>query len=169
MKDVWITSDHHLGHKKSVGWDRPFRSLGEMHQVMIERWNDCVGSDDVVWHLGDFAWYARTMDSLTPKLNGEKFLILGNHDTFNLGRYERYFNEVHEGPVVLDIDGVKLSLSHKPEDGLSDLYRVHGHVHHEWKVKPGHLNVGVDVWDYRPVHLSEIVSHMNEDDIFGSK
>ncbi len=34
---------------------RPFKTAEEMDTVMIEKWNNKVGKDDLVIHLGDFA------------------------------------------------------------------------------------------------------------------
>jgi calcineurin-like phosphoesterase family protein len=35
---------------------------------------------------------------------------------------------------------------------------LHGHVHQKWKVRGRMINVGVDVWDYAPVSLQEILA-----------
>src|SRR5262245_11646673 len=49
-------SDHHWGHAAARSlYRRPFTSVAEMDQVMIDRWNAVVEPDDEVWHLGDFA------------------------------------------------------------------------------------------------------------------
>jgi calcineurin-like phosphoesterase family protein len=42
-----------------------------------------------------------------------------------------------------------------------DIWRVCGHVHEKWTVSDRQINVGVDVWDYRPVHSTELVRIMN--------
>jgi len=34
---------------------------------------------------------------------------------------------------------------------------VHGHVHDQWKLRPNMVNVGVDVWDLKPVSLEELL------------
>ncbi len=34
---------------------------------------------------------------------------------------------------------------------------VHGHVHNGWKVNGKQINVGVDVWDFKPVSLEQII------------
>jgi calcineurin-like phosphoesterase family protein len=36
------------------------------------------------------------------------------------------------------------------------LWLLHGHVHDAWKVRGCQINVGVDVWGWRPVNLEEI-------------
>jgi len=54
-------------------------SDSETHDEMIkDYWNEAISSTDKVLHLGDFAWKG-IPDSLDG-LNGEKYLILGNHD-----------------------------------------------------------------------------------------
>lgn len=37
-----------------------------------------------------------------------------------------------------------------------DRWLLCGHVHEKWKVKEKMINVGVDVWDYKPVSLKQI-------------
>jgi calcineurin-like phosphoesterase family protein len=39
-----------------------------------------------------------------------------------------------------------------------DQWLVHGHVHNAWKVNGHQINVGVDVWNYYPVHEHTIKS-----------
>lgn len=71
-----------------------------------------------------------------------------------------------------------VALSHLPHSGDShgedrhagfrpprhaDMWRVCGHVHTAWKVYDRQVNVGVDVWDFAPVHSSQLVSIMNGD------
>lgn len=37
-----------------------------------------------------------------------------------------------------------------------------GHVHEKWQTKGNMINVGVDVWDFTPVHIDEIRKIMRE-------
>ena len=51
-----------------------------MNQKLIENWNSVVGPNDLVFHLGDFAFGgAEIWNKTLPRLNGHKVLILGNH------------------------------------------------------------------------------------------
>jgi len=53
---IFFTSDTHFGHGGALGlYRRPFASVAAMNEAIIERWNEIVGPDDEVWHLGDFA------------------------------------------------------------------------------------------------------------------
>jgi calcineurin-like phosphoesterase family protein len=79
---TYFTSDQHIGHANIIRYcDRPFEDLDEMDEVLIERWNETVGTDDEVWVLGDYAMidYERGL-SLLPRLNGTKYLVIGNHE-----------------------------------------------------------------------------------------
>ena len=51
----WYSSDSHFHHRRIIEYcSRPFPSVEEMNQVMIERWNEVVKPDDIVYHCGDF-------------------------------------------------------------------------------------------------------------------
>lgn len=94
-------------------------------------------------------------------------------------KYEQYFVSMQE-EACLEIAGTEILLSHLPyndpefvdhsyEDRYSEympkdqgLWLVHGHVHEAWKVKNRQINVGVDVWDFRPVPLSSIMQIMSQ-------
>lgn len=79
---TWWTADMHLGHQRIIELSgRPFASVDEMNEVIINRWNSTVAPDDTVWVLGDVAMGA-IGDSLAMcgRLAGRKLLVLGNHD-----------------------------------------------------------------------------------------
>lgn len=128
--ETWFISDTHFGHKNILEYqknNRPFSSLNEMHEVMIERWNGVVKPKDNVWHLGDVAFGKANLDILA-RLNGVKRLIMGNHDHYNINFYLKYFNRV-AGCFTWE----KCCLSHIPihEDCFRSRYilNIHGHLH----------------------------------------
>jgi len=97
---AFVTSDLHLGHSKSITFLkpdksllRPFMNLGEMHNVLITRWNKIISPQDRVYILGDVA-IARNSLCLLNEFNGNKVLIKGNHDTFKLKDYLPYFDDI---------------------------------------------------------------------------
>src|SRR3712207_7718934 len=80
---TYFTSDTHFGHAKMLDLNsRPYLTVGEMDTAIVNAWNDVVGPEDVVWHLGDFSSYRDgRLDEVFWRLNGkEKHLIIGNHD-----------------------------------------------------------------------------------------
>lgn len=74
-------SDLHIGHENCLGFDqRPFFTLDEMHQAIIDNWNSAVGNNDDIYILGDYTWHCPTGIEVIRQLKGNKFLINGNHD-----------------------------------------------------------------------------------------
>lgn len=146
--------------------NRPFSSPQEMDSILIKNWNSVVGVGDVVYVLGDFTmrgkddkpWFEKTLS----KLNGSKCLILGNHDKLHgLTYVDLGFQSVH---TSLFVDGV--FLAHDPALATvlpEGTHMMCGHVHNLFKlVARTHrvLNVGVDVWDYKPVSFGVAFSHL---------
>jgi len=81
---LFVTSDTHWGHAKMLSFVdangekvRPFASLEEMHEEMVERWNKTVHAKDTVYHLGDVA-IPRSGLKMMERLNGRKILMRGN-------------------------------------------------------------------------------------------
>lgn len=79
----YLASDLHLNHENIIEYcDRPFEDVYEMNQRLIDNWNDKVGSDDVVFFLGDlgFRMYEEELRMTLGELNGRIVFVEGNHD-----------------------------------------------------------------------------------------
>jgi calcineurin-like phosphoesterase family protein len=76
---VWFTSDTHFGHENIIKYcDRPFDSVEEMDEALVSNWNEVVGHNDLVYHLGDFTLGgADAANDYFGRLNGY-IHILGN-------------------------------------------------------------------------------------------
>ncbi len=177
---TFFTSDLHFGHVRIIELcNRPFSSIDEMNNELTWRWNCLVDPGDRVYILGDLA-LGSINDSLrlVEKLNGIKYLVPGNHDRCWTGNKRirpvdilRYTDiGVHILPEDFTEErGWRLShfpysgdsheedryASHRPVPG-SELVLLHGHVHEKWKRNGNQINVGVDVWDFYPVHENTI-------------
>jgi len=136
MPSVWLVSDTHFGHEKTCTVFkrddgsplRPFASVEEMDETMVQRWNQRVRPTDKVYHLGDVVINRKSLRVL-ERLNGDKVLIKGNHDIFKLEDYTRYFREVRAYHVM---NG--MILSHVPvhESSLARFgCNIHGHLHYQ--------------------------------------
>jgi len=186
----YFTADLHFGHGNIIGYcDRPFPDVDAMDAALVVRWNATVGPDDEVIVLGDFAM-GRIADTLplTARLNGRKVLLAGNHDRCWSGHRKgvdraiaRYldagFDEIWQGVVRLDLDGVAVLACHFPYRGDShdaDRYidhrppdrgdwLLHGHVHERWTMHDRMINVGVDVWNFAPVPQSALLELITPD------
>lgn len=48
IKVIYFTADMHFGHENVIKFDnRPFKSLEEMDEELIKRWNNKVGKADL--------------------------------------------------------------------------------------------------------------------------
>jgi calcineurin-like phosphoesterase family protein len=179
MGRTFYTSDLHFGHERIIELcNRPFDSVQEMNEELIRRWNETVGTADTVYMLGDIVM-GKLDDNLplVSRLNGLKMLIPGNHDRVWPGYnrkgvreqdLERYWDAgffmildspwKHRNgwtlchfPDVGDSHEEDRFASWRPSTPQENEILVHGHVHEEWKFDGNRVNVGVDVWDFRPV------------------
>jgi calcineurin-like phosphoesterase family protein len=165
--NIFFSSDQHFGHRRICEYEpisRPFASVEEMDEILIERWNSKVKKNDESYILGDYSFHnlEKTIE-ITKRLNGSKRLIIGNHD-IKLLKYEE-FHDLFEKRVfnLLDIklNKIKYTLCHYPMMSWNcshhdNSYQLFGHVHSRWKGNNKQLNVGVDVHKLYPVELSEI-------------
>lgn len=86
MNTNFFTADHHFGHvnKKGTGIidkeysNRPFSSIEEMDEALIEKWNAKIKKGDLVYYIGDFAFGDPT--KYISRLNGYIYFIIGDHD-----------------------------------------------------------------------------------------
>lgn len=154
MQNIFVTADTHFDHANIIKYcDRPFANVHEMNEVLMNNWNAVVQSRDLVYIVGDFAWKARHR-YWAGMLNGRKTFIRGSHDA--VGIVEPCFESVHD---ILDtkISGQKVTFCHYPmlswRASFHGSWHLYGHTHGrilELKDKLT-FDVGVDVWDYRPI------------------
>ncbi len=83
---TWIASDHHFGHstlelfEPSRGVAARIDGFENAEEMLIANHNELVEPDDDVLFLGDFALNGKRAREVLSKLNGNKIIILGNHD-----------------------------------------------------------------------------------------
>lgn len=180
MSKKFYIADWHYGHKNCLAFDnRPFLSVESMNEMLISNWNKAVAPGDVVYVLGDMFWCKQEEAMpVLAQLNGTKFLIKGNHDRCNDGKFIKSFAKVSEYMEVED-EGRKVVLCHYPipcfKNHFYGWYHLYGHVHnsfeyhmmehvrrqmHELYEKPCNMfNAGamMPYMDYTPRTLDEIL------------
>jgi calcineurin-like phosphoesterase family protein len=170
MHEKWFISDTHFFHANMLKFTRddgskvrPFETLKEMHEVMILNWNSRVKPNDYVYHLGDVTFrYDGAFNALMYALNGQKRLIVGNHDKIKNHGLLQHFEKVE---LWKGFKEGNFTASHLPLrlDGLRDgAFNVHGHTHQRCLADPHYINVSVEVRDYSPVHMDEILKEIKE-------
>ncbi len=159
---IYFSSDHHFGHAAARSfYRRPFSSVDEMDREMIERWNDVVALSGEVWHLGDFAvrQSPERVASLLNVLHGRKHLVMGNNDDGAVTGCPGWASVQTYAEIT--VDGTRLVLCHYPfrtwRDMAKGAVNLHGHSHGRLKPLRNQFDVGVDVRDFRPVRLEQIM------------
>lgn len=189
--NIWYSSDFHFGHSNIIEYcNRPFDDVMDMNKALVAKWNEKVAPEDLAWIIGDIAMGHKQKNmTWLSKMNGIKFLVMGNHDpgfgkklssSLIADNYSEYFRGVYTSayhhtktrfgqvfvnhfPYSQDHRHGERYAEHRPK--YCGLPLIHGHVHDLWQVNydmhSPQINVGVDVWDYSPVHISTIREILN--------
>jgi calcineurin-like phosphoesterase family protein len=151
-----------------------------MNETIIKNINARCNKDDMLFHLGDFKYNKSTQADVAHKnpellLNPKIIYIRGNHDNNNNLKGMLDF-------AMITFANTKYLLCHVPPPSEFTKYSIieHmipyvdcilcGHVHEKWKHKMYSkpimehiscdpipvINVGVDVWGFKPVRIDEI-------------
>lgn len=177
-QDIFFTSDPHLFHKNVLKIDdRPFKDLDEMHETMVERWNNKVGEKSKVYIVGDLAYKQNSrkeVKSIVERLNGDLTLILGNHDRIRDIVQLGVFSDVqsYKRIEILDEEGNNgnrqdIIMCHYPilswDKSHYGAIHLHGHSHHNLKKKyPWYyeenkvIDVGCMGHNYEPISYDEM-------------
>ena len=170
---VFFTSDTHFYHTNIIEFcKRPFMDIEAMNETLIANWNKVVGTNDIVFHLGDFCLGdSAKWNRLLDRLNWEIYLILGNHDLKNFRKsYAERFKSVAM-QMNIEVHNQKICLNHYPflcYDGSYDgVWQLFGHVHTNRNhtgndtarlkmLFPTQYDVGVDNNDFTPVSFAQV-------------
>lgn len=157
---VFFTSDTHFNHKNilKLGKGRPFETIEEHNQALIDNWNSVINPCDLVFHLGDvaFSYDPKEVAELLKKLKGNKNIIQGNHDRTkilahslnenviqSIRSYHEYKYEADDGKIytfvmmhwpILEPNHI---FKNKDKEDIS-VIGLYGHVH--------------DINDYEPIY-----------------
>lgn len=174
---IFFISDTHFGHKNIIKYcNRPYQSVEEMDEDMIERWNRKVSENDTVYILGDFVWNKGSLKYYAERLNGAKVLIIGNHDeNWTLVKDHlnfSYFKEVSDYRIER-IGERSATLCHYPmvewrnsrDDDAPEMgYLIHGHIHNNYSDeyrcvmrKRNALNASAEINNFEPVTFEELI------------
>jgi len=167
----FVISDTHFGHTNIIYLrNRPFNSVGEMDECLIDNWNSVVKPGDLVFHLGDFVWDVSTLEQVLPKLNGIIKLCKGNHDWSDLTKVmvQHYSNKVVSIDLGIStrVGGLgRVWLSHYAHRTWPGKYHLYGHWHGlGCKPLPRSADMGVEVWNYTPQEIGSVLTYINNRD-----
>ena len=129
-------ADTHFGHENIIKFDnRSFINAEEMEEILIFNWNSVVQNGDITYILGDFCWDKEDeWKRILRLLNGNKVLILGNHDLKNMSsELKRMFQDIKDYKEITD-NQKHVIMSHYPMlfykgDYNPNCFMLCGHVH----------------------------------------
>ena len=172
--NTWFTSDPHFLHENIIKHSaRPFTSAIDMEWALIEKWNTKVQRGDTIYCIGDFALSRGAkskgyIDSILSRLNGEKWLITGNHDRKEVTKNTRWHKVVPYHEIKLNLGGIhkqRIVMCHYAMRVWNQSHRgawmLHGHSHGDLSDIGGKtMDVGVDCHNYEPIGIPEIARYM---------
>lgn len=161
--NIFFTSDTHFGHANFLNFRdansvliRPFFSVEEMDEMMIQRWNEIVRDGDRIYHLGDVAFGSGTAERILPRLRGSKRLILGNHDDLRDTALQRNFKKVTLWRAFSEEGFICTHIPLREADIRHSAVNVHGHIHQQDAPTRRHINICVEKTNYYPVALEDL-------------
>lgn len=162
----FVISNLQFGRPSAIKiYNRPFKSVDEMDTKIIEAWNSVVSPEDLVYHLGNFAWDPKTAQEALDKLNGTVWFIQGEHDEAiqELAQRKMLPNGSSMRSDIMPLKKMEATISYWPlaewpgkKDGYWSLV---GHPSKEHKSDPKEkrINVSADLWKFKPQNLENIL------------
>jgi calcineurin-like phosphoesterase family protein len=164
---IWFTSDTHFYHGNIIKYcNRPFSSIDEMNNAILNNFNSLIKQDDILFHLGDIAFANKYKTSeILSRVNGKKHLIIGNHDSEEAIDYllEQKTIESARQTYLFKDKNILIWLSHFPHRAWDGSHRgalhLFGHCHGALAPLGRSFDCGVDAWTYRPISLEQVIEH----------
>lgn len=162
----YFTADTHFNHENIIKYSkRPFDSIKEMNEVLIENWNAVIKSADIIYHLGDFAiGRIDKCENILRHLNGQIYLCVGSHDKIiTHSGLRQYFKKIDKN-FEIKIDNQHVFMSHYLHKIWSrshyGSYHLCGHSHggmNKYIETEGKIiDVGVDCNSFSPISWEQV-------------
>lgn len=174
---IYFTADTHFGHGNVIQYERrPFQTVTEMDEALIQNWNCKVSPEDDIYILGDFTLKGpQQANALLERLQGRKYLIRGNHDGYvdrtsfckELFLWVRDYYELPYRRRWFILCHYPLLSWNRMRRGAFQLHgHQHNHPHHNKsnrKMGIAQLDVGVDAQAMAPVSIEELLAFWEEE------
>ena len=138
----------------------------DMNEQMIANWNSVVKPGDKVYHLGDVLFGTRKqewMNANFPRLNGQKRLIVGNHDNIKFhaaggwwGKIDLWRMFPEFGLLLTHVPVHNSTLAENHRFGEGSMVNVHGHIHSNPSPEGPFKCVCVEQINFTPIHIDEV-------------
>jgi calcineurin-like phosphoesterase family protein len=174
-QNIFFTADTHYHHPNIVGpsvssWQSGFRNFDSMEQMdntIVSNMNELISENDILFHLGDFAWGDRNVEWFRKRIHCKNiYLILGNHDKEIRRRQklQTLFTKVFDFGVEIEINNTRIVLCHYSmkvwnqwHNGSIHLY---GHSHGKLPGVGRSKDIGMDTNNFYPYSYLQIFQEM---------
>jgi calcineurin-like phosphoesterase family protein len=173
LGQIYFTSDEHYGHANVIKFcNRPFSSVEEMNEGLVERHNQRVRQGDLVYHLGDMFWRKLGVEKareIINRLNGQHYYVWGNHEELmesNADLRNRFVwcKDIARVFPSKGTDYPKIVLCHYAMRTWRGSHRgdwhLYGHTHAGIPEYGLSFDVGVDARNFFPVSVDEVADIM---------
>jgi calcineurin-like phosphoesterase family protein len=173
---IWATSDFHISHTNIIRYaNRPFKSVFEMDEVIIDNLFKTIKSGDTLYYLGDLSFNKESdvrIINMLHKQNIKTFFVIGNHDkamkTTEVRETIKSCSTFKGMWDLLDehIENQEVTMCHYPmltfKGSHFNAWQLYGHHHSDISaIATGKkLNVCVDHHDFKPWSWEQIVEYM---------
>lgn len=156
---MWFfTADEHYYHANIIKYcNRPFTSVVEMNEILIQNHNEVVKKGDIVIHAGDFslAGKAKT-EEIIRRLNGVHIFIKGDHDRWLPPRTTQIWQKKIDNHYIV-VCHYALRVWPRSHYGS---YHLFAHSHGTLKPIGKSWDIGVDNNNFYPLSLDQIIEIM---------
>ena len=155
----WFTADEHYGHFNIIRYcNRPFSSVEEMDNCIIQNHNAMVSTSDTVIHVGDFTLERKERAALYIKqLKGNHTFLQGSHDYWLKNSIQMWERTI-EGIYVV---AFHYAMRRWPKSHYGSI-QVYGHSHGKLPPEGLQYDVGVDNNSFCPVSFETLKNIMKE-------
>lgn len=172
---IYFTSDTHFNSLSILKTRKCFKSLEDMHEAIINNWNNTISNEDEIYILGDFSnekGHLKT-ESILYNLKGRKYLIAGNNDNFlkntdfnrDLFIFIKDYHFLSLNMKDKNNKTINIALCHYPIYDWEGMYKgtihIHGHMHKNIFYNKKAFNVSSNIHNFYPVSLEKILKELN--------
>lgn len=171
MVNVYFTADTHAWHTNIIKYcNRPFDNADEMTEAIAYNINSKVKKNDVLYHLGDFAFGSpdKTVEFRRMINCRNVILILGNHDHKVKTNPFLYtlFTDVYDGFYEFQSVRGPITVCHYAMRTWNNqnhgAWQLYGHSHGTLpQTKTFSMDVGMDANNLMPLSIYEIEEKLN--------
>jgi calcineurin-like phosphoesterase family protein len=177
----WFTADTHFGHANIIRHcSRPWTSVKDMDDALLDSINRSVRESDVLFHLGDFCYRPDLAEDYRSRIRCRNIVLVpGNHDPSYPSQNsaaKMFFSLFSEVSPLLE-RRIQVAGRHQPvflchyamrcwNKSHYGSWHLFGHSHGRLPDDPQALSwdVGVDNNGYRPLSVEQVQEIMSKKD-----